>query len=116
MEIKGSVADQANGSPIVGAQIWEILPDGRSAEVVGVTGVGGKYDVEISDPGSTVNFVIDGYTATAIPATQAAGSDQVLLAKDGSLQAKLTLSGVPAWLWMLAGVAFIFLIGDKKKR
>jgi hypothetical protein len=117
MELTGKVVDQANGQPIAGVQIWEIDPTGQNAQAVGFSGVDGSYDVFINNAGSTVNFVIDGYTGTVIPASQAMLSDQVLLAKDGSVSAKLTLSGVPAWVWLLlAGIGIFYFDGHRKIR
>jgi hypothetical protein len=116
MELTGSVADQSNGAPLVGVTVWEISPDGQSAFVVGITGAGGKYDVNIDNAGSNVNFALDGYTGLSIPASQALASDQVLLQKDGSLSATLKLSGVPSWVWVAVGFVVIFLVGDKKKK
>jgi hypothetical protein len=115
MTISGSIADQSNGKVIPNATIWEIPPDGQSAWVVGVTDYKGAYSIDV-DPSSTVNFVADGYTGVVIPGSQAALADQVLLAPDGSLTAKISLSGFPAWLWVVLGGAFIFLIGDGKKK
>jgi hypothetical protein len=115
MEITGSVADQTTGKPLVNVTIWEISPDGQSAGVVGFTDGSGKYDVNISNPGSTVNYVIDGYTGTTIPASQAALSDQILLAPDGSVSATLSLSGIPAWVWVLLAALGIYFVGDGKK-
>lgn len=115
MEITGSVADQSTGKTLANVTIWEISPDGQNANVVGFTDGSGKYDVNVENPGSDVNFVIDGYTGISIPASQAALSDQVLLAPDGSVTAKLTLSGVPAWVWiLLAALGIYFVNGDKK--
>jgi hypothetical protein len=116
MEITGSIADQSTGAPIPNVTIWELMPDGQSANVVGASDSSGKYDVELDNPASNVNYAVDGYTALSIPATQAANSDQVLLAKDGSITATLKLSNVPAWLWLLAGVTVVWLIGDDKKK
>lgn len=115
MTLTGSVADQSNGNYLPFVQIWEIPAAGREAWVVGTTDQFGKYSVDV-DPTSTVNFVTDGYTGVVIAGSQAALADQVLLAPDGSLTAKLTLSGFPAWLWVVLGGAFIFLIGDGKKK
>lgn len=117
MEITGQVVEQATGKPVAGVTIWEISPDGQNAEVVGFAGPDGKYDVNINNAGSMVNFVQDGYTGLAIPTSQALLSDQVLLQKDGSVSAKLTLSGVPAWVWMLlAGIGIFFISDGKNKR
>jgi hypothetical protein len=116
MELTGTVVDQANGNTLANVTIWEIAPDGRSAEIIGYTDGSGKYDVFVNNAGSNINFVTDGYTGTNIPAGQALLSDQVLLVKDGTVQAKFTLSGMPAWVWVfLAGIA-VFFIGDGKKR
>jgi hypothetical protein len=114
MELTGTVVDQANGQSIPNVTIWEIAPDGRSAEIVGYSDASGKYDVFLNSSASNINFVTDGYTGLNIPAGQALLSDQVLLVKDGTLQAKFTLSGVPAWVWLLVAGVGIFLIGDKK--
>ena len=116
MEISGSVADQSTGKTLANVTIWEISPDGQSAGVVGFTDASGKYDVDIQNTGSNVNFVVDGYTGVAIPASQAALSDQILLPPDGSVSAKLTLSGVPAWLWVLLAALGIYFVGDGKKK
>ena len=115
MEITGVVTDQATGKPLANVTIWEIQPDGQSAEVVGFSGNDGSYDVNINNAGSDVNFVIDGYQGTSIPASQALLSDQVLLAKDGSVTAKLTLSNIPAWVWVLLAALGIYFINDGKK-
>lgn len=115
MTLTGSVADQSNGKLIPNATIWEYADDGRSAWVIGNTDYKGAYSVEV-DPGTTVNFVADGYTGVSIPGDQAAMADQILLAPDGSLTAKISLSGFPAWLWIVLGGAVIFLIGDGKKK
>lgn len=115
MQLTGSVADQKTGKPLAGAQVWEISADGGSAVQIGATDYAGRYDVDISDPQSTVNFAMDGYTSTAIPVQQAANSDQVLLPPDGSIIATLKLSGVPSWLWLLVGGLVVLFIGDGKK-
>jgi hypothetical protein len=115
MELKGSIADQGTGTPLANVTIWEIDNDGQAANVIGFSDSQGNYDVQVDDPTSTINYVVDGYTGTAIPYSQASSSDQILLAKDGSLTAKLTISNVPAWLWLLAGITFVWFIGDGKK-
>jgi hypothetical protein len=115
MEITGTVVDQATGKPLANVTIWEIAPDGQSAEVVGFSGNDGSYDVNINNAGSDVNFVSDGYQGTSIPASQALLSDQVLLAADSSVTAKLTLSGIPAWVWVLLAGLGIYFIGEGKK-
>jgi hypothetical protein len=116
MELTGTVVDQANGKPIANVTIWEIAPDGRSAEIIGYSDGAGKYDVYINSSASNINFVTDGYTGTNIPAGQALLSDQVLLAKDGALSAKFTLSGMPAWIWVLLAGIGIFFLGDGKRK
>jgi hypothetical protein len=115
MEVTGKVVDQANGNALVNVTIWEISPDGQNAEVIGFSGPDGKYDVNVRNAGSTINYVTDGYTGVSIPTSQALLSDQVLLAKDGSVTAKLSLSGFPAWLWLLVAGFGIYLITDRKK-
>ena len=65
MEITGKVVDQATGKPLTNVTIWEIAPDGQSAEVVGFSGNDGSYDVNINNAGSDVNFVTDGYQGLA---------------------------------------------------
>jgi hypothetical protein len=40
----------------------------------------------------------------------------VLLAKDGALSAKFTLSGMPAWIWVLLAGIGIFFLGDGKRK
>jgi Tol biopolymer transport system component len=118
MDLSGSVADQQTGKPLANAQVWEIFPDGRSAVIIGSTDYAGRYNVTVSDPQSTVNFAVDGYTSTAIPAAQAAASDQILLPPDGSITAQIKLSGVPSWLWLVGSVLVVYLIGGSpaKKR
>ena len=116
MEIKGTVIDQGTGKPLANVTIWEIDPDGQAASVVGFSGGDGSYDVDIENPSSNVNFVSDGYTGTNIPASQAVLSDQVLLAKDGSVSAKLTLSGVPAWVWVILAAVGVWFVSDGKKK
>jgi hypothetical protein len=115
MELTGSVVDQANGNYIPNVTIWEIAPDGRSAEIIGYSDAAGKYDVFLNNANSNINYVVDGYTGLNIPAGQALLSDQVLLQKDGSVSAKLTLSGVPSWLWVLLAGIGIFFLSDNKK-
>jgi hypothetical protein len=115
MEITGSVADQTTGKALVNVTIWEISPDGQNANVVGFSDTNGAYDVNVENPGSDVNFVIDGYTGVSIPASQAALSDQVLLAPDGSVYAKITLSGIPSWVWVLLAALGIYFVSDGKK-
>jgi hypothetical protein len=116
MEITGTVVDQATGNAIPNVTIWEIAPDGRSAEIVGYSDMSGKYDVFINNQGSTINYVTDGYTGLTLPASQVLLSDQVLLQKDGSVSAKLTLSGIPAWVWLVLAGLGIFFIGDGKRK
>lgn len=116
MEITGTVVDQATGIVLANVTIWEILPDGQSAEVIGFTDNSGKYDVNVNNAGSDINFVQDGYQGTSIPASQALLSDQVLLAKDSSVTAKLTLSGLPSWIWLLLAGLGIYFITDGTKR
>lgn len=116
MEITGSVADQSTGKTLANVTIWEISPDGQNANVIGFTNGSGAYDVNVENAGSDVNFVTDGYTGVSIPASQAALSDQVLLAPDGSVSAKLTLSGVPAWIWIVLAALGIYFIGDGKPK
>lgn len=116
MEVSGKVIDQANGQPLANVTIWEISSDGQSAEVVGFSDASGRYDVNINNAGSNINFVLDGYTGTNIPGSQVLLSDQVLLAKDGSITAKLTLSNVPPWVWLLLAAVGVYYIGNPKKR
>lgn len=117
MDLSGKVVDQANGNPLGNVTIWEISPDGRNAEVLGYTDPSGGYDIQVGDAGSTINFVLDGYTGTNISAAQVSISDQVLLQKDSAITAKLTLSGVPSWLWLfLAAIGVYYLGVEKPKR
>jgi hypothetical protein len=116
MELKGKVFDQGTGAPLSGVTIWEIPPDGRSANVLGYSLPDGSFTIDVENSASTINFVTDQYLGLQIPAGQVAASDAVLLQKDGSITAKLTLSGLPAWLWVVAAFGFIFFIGDNKKR
>lgn len=116
MELTGTVVNQANGQPIPNVTIWEISPDGQNATVIGFTGIAGTYDVNLNNAGSQVNFVKDGFQGVNIAGSQALLSDQVLLAPDGSITAKLSLSGFPAWFWLLVGGMLIFLVPDKRKR
>ena len=116
MELTGTVVDQSTGKPLANVTIWEIDPDGQAASVIGFSAANGSYDVDVSDPNSNINFVTDGYTGTNIPAAQAVLSDQVLLAKDGSVTAKFTLSGVPSWVWVLLAGLGIWFVGDGKKK
>jgi hypothetical protein len=116
MELVGSVADQVTGKPLANVTIWEISPDGQNANVIGFTDPSGKYDVDVENAGSNVNYVVDGYTGVSIPASQAALSDQILLATDGSVSAKLTLSGVPAWVWVVLAFVGIYYVSDGKKK
>jgi hypothetical protein len=114
MELTGTVANQANGQPIPNVTIWEISPDGQNATVIGFTGIAGTYDVNLNNAGSQVNFVKDGYQGVNIAGSQALLSDQILLAPDPSI--KLSLSGFPAWFWLLVGGFLIFVIPDKKRK
>jgi hypothetical protein len=116
MELTGKVVDQSTGKPLANVTIWEIDPTGQNATVIGFSAADGSYDVNVGNPGSDVNFVIDGYTGTNIPASQALLSDQVLLPPDGSVTAKLTLSGVPAWVWLLLAGVGIWVLSDGKKK
>lgn len=116
MNLTGIVVNQNTGAPLPNAQVWEISPDGQNAVIIGTTDYKGGYNVNTASDQSTVNFALDGYTSTAIPVLQAAGSDQVLLPPDGSIIATLKLSGIPSWLWVLVGGVFIFLIGDGTKK
>lgn len=116
MELTGKVVDQANGNGLANVTIWEISPDGQAAQVVGFSDNAGKYDVNINNAGSNLNFVQDGYLGVNIPASQALLSDQVLLQKDGSVSAKFTLSGLPAWVWYLLAAVGIYYIADGKKK
>jgi hypothetical protein len=116
MEITGTAVDQATGAALNNVTIWEILPDGQSAEVIGFTDSAGKYDVNVSNAGSDINFVLDGYQGTSIPASQALLSDQVLLQKSNTVTAKLSLSGFPAWVWLLLAGLGIYYITDGTKR
>lgn len=116
MELTGKVVDQANGKPLGAVTIWEIYPDGQNAEVLGYSDPSGNFDVQLNDPDSNVNFVLDGYTGTNIAAAQVALSDQVLLAKDNGITAKFTLSGVPSWLWLFMAAIGIYYIGTGKPR
>jgi len=115
MQLTGQVVDQTTGKPIAGATIWEFLADGRSANVIGYSDSNGRYTVNVVNDNSNVNFSQDGYQGTNISAVQAGNSDQVLLAPDGSFSANITFRNVPTWLWVLAGVGFIYLLNDKKK-
>lgn len=115
MNLTGAVADQKTGRPLPNAQVWEISADGGSAVIIGMTDYAGRYNVDVSDPASTVNFALDGYTSTAIPVLQASNSDQVLLPPDGSIIATLKLSGVPSWLWLVVGGLVFFFVEDGKK-
>lgn len=116
MELTGKVVDQANGKPLNNVTIWEISPDGRTAEVLGYSDPSGNYDIVVSDAGSNINFVLDGYTGTNIAASQVAISDQVLLQKDTGIVAKLTLSGVPSWLWLFLAAIGVYYIAENPKR
>lgn len=114
MEITGVVVDQSNGQPLTNVTIWEISPDGQAAQVIGFTGTLGKFDVNVSNPGSTINFVTDGYTGIVIPASQAALSDQVLLQREGQTN-KFALSSLPTWVWYLVAGLGLYLLTEKKK-
>jgi len=98
MRIQGAVVNQNTGKPISNAQVWELYPDGQQAIVIGKTDYAGRYDVDVVNAGSTVNFSSDGYISTAMPLAQAAASDQILLPPDGSITASFKLSGLPSWL------------------
>lgn len=115
MEITGKVLDQATGKPLAGVTIWEIMPDGQSAEVVGFSDASGNYDVNVNNAGSNINYVLDGYQGTNISGGAAQLTDAVLLQRDGSFTAKLTLSNVPPWVWLLLATVGIYYLGDKKK-
>lgn len=114
MQLTGKVVDQATGAPLGGVTVWEIAPDGQSAEVLGYTDPAGNYDVALSSDASNINFVRDGYTGTNITAMQAAVSDQVLLQKESAITAKFSLSGVPSWLWLFLAAIGVYYIGTGK--
>jgi hypothetical protein len=116
MTLTGKVFDSTNGKPLVNVTVWEIDNDGQAANVIGFTDGAGNYSVDVDSTDSNINFVTDGYTGVSIPANQAAASDAVLLVPDGSLTATLKISNVPAWVWLLAGVTFIWMVGDGKRK
>jgi hypothetical protein len=116
MELTGTVVDQSTGLPIANVQIWEIDPDGQAASVIGYSDPKGNFDVQVTSASSSINFAQDGYTGVALPFAQAQNSDQVLLQPDGSVSAKITLSGIPSWVWVALAFVGIFFIGDGKKK
>jgi hypothetical protein len=116
MEVSGKVVDQATGLPVKNATIWEFDPNGTEAWVLGYSLNDGSYKVQVENADSNLNFVADGYIGTNIPAMQAAGSDQTLLQRDNTITAKLTLSNIPAWVWVLLAAFGIYYIGDEKKK
>jgi hypothetical protein len=116
MQLSGTVVNQANGQPLANVTIWEISPDGQAAQVIGFSGSVGTYAVNLNNAGSTVNFVKDGYQGVTIPGSQALLSDQVLLAPDAAITAKISFAGLPSWVWFLVGGILIFSVSDKKKR
>jgi hypothetical protein len=116
MEITGKVVDQQTGGALANVTIWEITPDGQSAEVIGYSDKSGSYDVNVYNAGSNVNFVLDGYTGTNIAASQALLSDQVLLQKEVGNSPKLSLSGVPSWLWLFLAAIGVYYIGNGKQK
>lgn len=116
MQLTGTVADQSNGKLLPNVTIWEISPDGQDAQVIGFTGLVGSYNVNLNNAGSTVNFVKDGYQGASFAGSQALLSDQVLLAPEGALTAKVSFTGIPTWLWVVVGGILIFLLPDGKKK
>jgi len=116
MELRGKVVDQSNGNGLDSVTIWEISPDGQAAQVIGFSDYAGNYDVNVNNAGSNINFVQDGYLGVNIPASQALLSDQVLLQKEGSVSAKLTLSGFPKWVWYILAIVGVYYIADGNKK
>jgi hypothetical protein len=116
MTLTGKVFDSTNGKPLVNVTVWEIDNDGQAANVIGFTDGAGSYSVAVDSSDSNINFVTDGYTGVSIPATQAQASDAVLLVPDGSVTAKLTLSGIPSWVWVVLAFAGIFFLDNGKKK
>jgi hypothetical protein len=107
----GKVVSSETNIPLPGVTVWQMSPDGTSAEILGYAGPDGSFDVS-PDPGFSLMFALDGYDSVNRPGLNGPGN---IVAMDPDTAVTVTIKK-NSWLLIVAALLGLFMLDTKKKR